>query len=229
MLCKAGLNQDKVEFTLQDEWAGKWHKDIMYYDVIGICRCMTEKQMRRALNSAMTTWGIEIPIKFRSAWTSDVTPDITIDFKNSMTDEYFRKSPSVLAYAFMPNQGEVSGRIVFNDDYIWDFLGNGMKASDALSKGYIAGTANPNNIIKTYSLITVLVHELGHMLGLTHDASGNKEGLDVMDAYYSGVDRLSLSERDLSRIKAKYGSRVFTIRDRYNDFKRAIKMSKLRL
>ena len=230
MLCRAGLNQDKLEFSVQDEWDGKWSKDVMYYDVIGICRSMTEKQMRRALNSAMTTWDIEIPVKFHPAWVDDtIIPDITIDFKNKTTDDYFKKSPSVLAYAFMPNQGTVSGKLVFNDDYIWDFLGKGMKASDALKKGLIAGTVNPDNIIKTYSLVVVLVHELGHMLGLTHDTSGNQEGLDVMDAYYSGIDRISLSDRDLYRIRLKYGIRKFSNWSRYSDLKRAITKSILRL
>ena len=119
--------------------------------------------------------------------------------------------------------------MVFNDDYLWDFLGKGIKASDALKKGLIVGTNNPDNIIKTYSLIAVLIHELGHMLGLTHDASGNNEGLDVMDAYYSGVDRLNLSERDMFRIKGKYGSRIYKFWSRYGDLKRALKKSILRL
>lgn len=229
MLCRAALNQNKIEFLVQDEWNGKWEKPIMYYDVIGICRSMNEKQMKRALNSAMTTWEVEIPINFHPSWVDDITPDITIDFKNKTNDKLFLDSPSVLAYAYFPNQGVVSGKLVFNDDYLWDFLGKGIKASDALKKGLIVGTNNPDNIIKTYSLIAVLIHELGHMLGLTHDASGNNEGLDVMDAYYSGVDRLNLSERDMFRIKGKYGSRIYKFWSRYGDLKRALKKSILRL
>lgn len=218
-----------VGYITQDERDGKWNKKIMYYDIVGECRTMSNKDIKRAFNIAMTTWDIEIDIVFKPSWVDQVTPDITLDFKSSDLDKLFKDSSGVLAYAYYPAQGTVSGKIVFNDDYIWDFSGKGIKAGDALAKGWINGTSNPDNVIKTYSIIAVLIHELGHSLGLTHDVSGNKEGTDVMDAYYSGADRFELSERDLFRILLKYPARKYSSWNAYGRLKNAIKRSKLRL
>lgn len=215
----------------QTEWTGKWDKKVMYYEVIGTCRTMSKKQVRRALNYAMTTWDIEIPIKFKPFWWGAPVdkPDITIDFKGRDEDQHFKDKPSVLAYAYFPEQGEASGKIVFNNDYIWDYLGKGIKASKALEKGWIVGTNNPDNIIKTYSIVAVLIHELGHSLGLRHDASGNRDGIDVMDAFYSGENRLELSPRDIYRIVLKYGNRIYSRWSHYGRLKKAIARGKKRL
>lgn len=222
----------KVEFVeTQDEWDGKWDKNVMYYEVIGECRTMSKKQVRKALNYAMTTWDIEIPIIFKPYWWGSPVdkPDITIDFKDKTNDKKFKDSPSVLAYAYFPAQGSVSGKVVFNNDYIWDYLGKGIKAGDALKKGWIEGTNSPDNIIRTYSLIAVKIHELGHSLGLRHDVTGNVDGVDVMDAYYSGEDRLELSVRDVYRIVSKYGNRIYSRWSHYGRLKKAIARSKKRL
>lgn len=223
----------QIEFVeTQTEWAGKWDKPVMYYEVIGTCRTMSNRQLRKALNYAMTTWDIEIPVTFKPVWfrgNRGQRPDLTIDFKNRDADQLFKDSPSVLAYAYFPEQGSYSGKVVFNDDYIWDFLGKGMKASEALKKGWITGTNNPDNIVRTYSVVAVLIHELGHSLGLRHDVTGNSDGTDVMDAIYSGKNRLELSERDIYRIVKKYGNRIYSRWARYARLKRWLKRSKLRL
>lgn len=216
----------------QPEWEGKWNKPVMYYEVIGTCRTMTQKQIRKALNYAMTTWDLEIPITFKPVWfrgNNSSGTDITIDFKNKSNYETFRKSPTVLAEAYFPAQGSVSGKVIFNDDYIWDMLGLGINAGEALDKDWITGTNNRDNIIRTYSIIAVLIHELGHSLGLRHDVSGNNDGTDAMDAFYSGKSRLELSERDIYRIVSKYGNRIYSRWSHYARLKKAIRRSKLRL
>lgn len=225
-------NRTNLEFIeVQDEYEGKWNKPVMYYDIKDLPRTMTLQQVRKALNFAMTTWDIEIPVKFKPAWVDKVIPDILISF--SGTDTTFIKSPSVLAYAYFPSLRTAtdifSGKIVFNNNVIWDFLGKGIKASDALAKGWITSTVNPNNTIKTYSLVAVLIHELGHSLGLRHDVSGQSDGKDVMDAYYSGIDRIELSERDLYRIHLKYQAEIYENWGRYERLKNAIRRSKLKL
>ncbi len=219
------------EFIEQDEWDGKWEREVMYYKVIGEPRTMSKKQVRRALNVAMTTWDLEIPLRFKPHWfnNEDKKADITIEFKSKEEDQTFKDSPSVLAYAYFPAQGSYSGKVVFNNEYMWTFQGKGINAGEALDKGWIVGTNNRDNTLRTYSIIAVLIHELGHSLGLRHDATGNRDGVDVMDAYYSGSDRFELSERDIYRIVSKYGNRIYSRWSHYGRLKKAMKRGKLRL
>ena len=187
----------KVEFVSeQTEWQHKWEKDVLTYDVEyhESLKLLSKRQLKRAVNLAVSTWNFEIPLKFKSAWNTQA--DIEIRFKTKDEDNYFKDKPSVLAYAYFPGQSNYSGKVVFNASYIWDLKGKGIKGSEA------------TNILKTYNLYAVLIHELGHTLGLKHDVSGSKEGSDVMDAYYS-VNNLDLSDRDILRIRVKYGFRVW--------------------
>jgi hypothetical protein len=174
----------------------------------------------------MTTWDLEIPVTFKPVWMTKEyhTPNITIDFKSSEEDEYFKDRPSVLAYAYFPRQGDVSGKVVFNDDYIWSTNGKGVKGNIALENGWLE-RANPSATYKTFNIIHVLIHELGHSLGLKHDAHNDSQ--DVMDAYYSG--KLELSDWDLYRIRLKYGVRVWKKWNLYAIVKRVIASAKLRL
>ena len=219
---------DKIEFIedTQTEWRHKWTLDVMYYDVISPCRTLEEKKVRKALNLAMTTWNLEIPIKFKSNWDNRRNPisNITIDFKTSDEDHYFKDRPSVLAYAYFPGQGDVSGKVIFNNDYIWSTNGKPISGKKAKDQGWV-DNAHDTNQLRTYNLIHVLIHELGHTLGLRHDAHNDTS--DIMDPYYSG--KLELSNYDLMRIRAKYGIRVWKRWDWYTIVKRTVARMKLRL
>jgi hypothetical protein len=220
------LNGHTIEFMeKQIEWEHKWEKDVMYYNIEyhDSLKLISKKKLATAVNLAMTTWDIEIPMKFKPfSWLrgdilETVTgPDISIRFKTPDEDEYFQRKPSVLAYAYLPGQGSYSGKVVFNAAYIWDLKGKGIRAEKAVELGLVE-QATPGNILRTYNIYHVLIHELGHTLGLKHDATGVRDGKDVMDPFYSGV--LELSDRDVLRIRAKYGVRVFSRWSRYNRLK----------
>lgn len=211
--------------TSQEEWPAKWPHKEMFYDVIGTCRSLTDKQVKKALNFAMTTWDIEIDVSFHPTWYyTDKKPHITIDFKTSSQEKMFKDSPSVLAYAYFPGQGEVSGKVVFNDDYIWSMNGKPIRADQAPPE-LVKGTPLPDVQLRTYNIIHVLIHELGHSLGLRHDSHGDTK--DVMDPYYSG--QLELSDWDLYRIRLKYPARQYAKWDWYRRLKNALRLAKARL
>jgi len=212
----------------QTEWSGKWEEKIMYYDVIGECRTMTEREVRKALNLAMTTWDIEVDIVFKPVWYSEFdTANLTIDFKDAKDDDLFKTSPSVLAYAYFPSQGSVSGKVVFNNDYIWTVHGRPISGFKAKDNGWINPDTSDFSNIKTYNIITVLIHELGHSLGLRHDVTGASDGDDAMDAFYDG--NLNLSDRDVFRILLKYPARVYSRFNHYGRLKRWLARKKQRL
>lgn len=209
----------KVEFIEhQTEWKHKWEKDILTYDVEWheSLKLIPKRKLKRAVNLAISTWNFEIPLKFKSAWNTQA--DIEIRFATKDEDKYFKDRPSVLAYAYYPGQGNASGKVVFNASYIWDLKGKGIKGKDAIKKGLVEN-AYPDNILKTYNIYAVLIHELGHTLGLKHDVTGAKDGSDVMDPYYS-VENLDLSDRDIYRIRVKYGVRTWDRYSFYNIVKR---------
>ena len=214
----------KVEFVSeQTEWQYKWEKDILTYDIEyhETLKLISKSQLKRAVNLAISTWNFEIPIKFKSAWNTQA--DIEIRFKTKEEDKYFKDKPSVLAYAYFPGQSDFSGKVVFNASYIWDLKGKGIRGDEAIKKGLVEN-AYPTNILKTYNLYAVLIHELGHTLGLKHDVTGAKYGSDVMDAFYS-VDNLDLSDRDILRIRIKYGQRIWTRFSWYNMVKRWLSLA----
>ena len=199
----------------QLEWDGKWHKDVIYYKAMNSCRTLSDRKVKWALNLAMSTWDLEIPIKFKSISSRFplTSPDIEVSF--SRDDHYFKEKSSVLAYAYFPAQGTKSGEVVFNDDYIWSTNGKPISVKKAKQNGWIVD-GDDRNTLKTYNIIHVLIHELGHSLGLRHD--NHKDSKDVMDAYYSG--KLELSDWDLLRIRAKYGIRIWKWWSRYAQVKR---------
>lgn len=207
----------------QTEWPHKWDRNVMFYDVIKGSRSITLKNARKALNFSMTTWDTEVDLDFHPVWFRKwnfKTHDITIEFKSSLEDNYFRDKPSVLAYAYLPGQGSVSGRIVFNDDYLWGLTEGSITVKKARERGYpVQGNPPDDQPLKIYSVVQVLIHELGHMLGLTHDVSGNRDGVDVMDALYDGR-RFDLSERDIERIHLKYPVEIFGHESHYKRWKR---------
>ena len=118
---------------------------------------------------------------------------------------------------------EIPGQVVFNNDYIWSTNGKPISGKKAKEKGYVEN-AHDSNQLRTYNIIHVLIHELGHTLGLRHDAHNDTS--DVMDPYYSG--KLELSNYDLMRIRAKYGIRIWANWARYAQVKRIVARIKSR-
>ena len=184
----------------QTHWKHKWDKQTVTYALQKDTEDIEGRRIEeRAVNLAFLTWNIEIPLKLKSV-RGRKTPDIYINFVHAKNDAYLKNKKNVLAYAYFPKTSK-QGKIVFNEDYLWSINGR-------------------NN---SYNMVHVLIHELGHSLGLTHDVSDRNS---VMWYQYNG--RMNLTKYDINRICEKYGRRKFSGRI-YSRIKQLIHRKKERL
>lgn len=195
MLC--ALNQNG-SFQTTKELTAKWNNQVITYSIKNYTNDFDD--LRKALNLAMTTWDIEIPITLK--YTTK-TADINLEF--SVSDKYFNDSPGVLAYAYFPDSGNLSGKIVFNDNYLWSIDGRAISGEEYMRRTG-KKISDPTNFFATYNILHTLIHEIGHSLGLIH----SNFKTDVMYPFYNGMTYLS--DNDITRITNKYGKSANTKR-----------------
>tara|TARA_R110000824_G_scaffold215464_3_gene401942 strand:+ start:916 stop:1587 length:672 start_codon:yes stop_codon:yes gene_type:complete len=202
----------------QKHWKHKWNKQIVTYalqkDSDDIKGNSIEK---RAVNLAFTTWNVEIPLRLKSVKGNE-NPDIFINFVHSKNDKYLKDKKGVLAYAYYPATKH-AGKIVFNEDYLWSVNGKPVPAWQVDSRYKQTSKTK----LKSYSIVHVCIHELGHSLGLTHDTFDKNS---VMWWQYNG--KMNLSRYDINRICEKYGKRQWRGRI-YGRIKSWLKRKKDRL
>ena len=197
-ICYVRDKNGELEFSEEDQthWNHKWDKQVVYYALQKDSEDIEGRALeRRAVNLAMSTWNFEIPLKLKSVRRGQ-TPDIFINFAQEDDDEYLKGN--ILAYAYYPKTSH-SGKIVFNEKFLWSLNGDPINAHTAFPDLYPMGTRTS---VKTYNMCHVLIHEIGHSLGLTHDANNSNS---VMWWQYSW--QLHLNDYDIKRITDKYGKR----------------------
>ena len=180
---------------------GVWNRDRLTWRVDNWTNDFEkERDVRYALNIAFTEWDIELPIVFEEARNGEA--DITIDFRHKRDDPIYGEGNNVLAYAGYPD-GSLRGILVIFDDYDWNWHGQ-----------------------DGYNLIQVMIHELGHILGLQHSTRGLRK--EVMDPYYN-PKLVELSDNDLERAFLVYGERVYSSPTGHDRLEKANRGAKERL
>jgi len=202
---------NQIQFKEEvDEWNLKWEKNdnIVTYCLIKDTKdILGDSLEKRAVNLAMDTWNVEIPLELQSV-NKDQNPDIRIEFTDS-NDDWFKVNPS-LAYAHFPGT-ENQGTIKFNDDYYWSLDGKPKPSPD---------DPTGKTIVSTYNFLHTLIHEIGHGLGLPHAKEDAKDSV----MYYNYNGRLDLSKNDIERIVEKYRKREWTHEGQYERRKKVLGM-----
>jgi hypothetical protein len=152
---------------------------------------LATNEMKELAQKAFDQWESVSNLKFNY---NSVKPDILISFSNTLfqhnhnsrcqkgiCSSSFDGKGNVLAHGFFPNNNECLG-IHFDKSENWYFGESGNTPDDQTN------------------FYTVLLHEIGHTLGIEHSANNNS----IMYAYYKGdIDKLT--QDDMWAIQYLYG------------------------
>jgi len=169
-----------------DEWPHSWPDGEISYRLNNYTTDILKRWQTRAVTVALRAWQLRITkLKFRKERNLDVEVDFDVTFEGG---DHF-SSPNVLAHAYFPGQGDISGDCHINDRWNWQ---PGVHLSDL---------ARP-------PLVPVLIHEFGHSLGLRHDTLSSSMNKEIMyPSINLGSPTNKLGPRDIERIQERYGVR----------------------
>ena len=193
--CEAIANgtSQKIEYKENiegiDEWPHSWPDGEVSYRLNNFSLDFRERWQTRAVTVALRVWQWRIKnIKFRR----ERNPDAHVDFNVSFEElAHFDNRKGVLAHAYFPGQGDISGDCHINDEWEW-----------------VVGTFMQT--LKNPPLVPILVHEFGHSLGLRHDTFSTES--IMYPSFNLGRQKYKLGLRDVERIQEKYGERTLSQR-----------------
>jgi len=178
------------DITGIDEWPHSWPDGEISYRLNNYTQDIKKQNLQdRAVTVALRAWQLRISnLKFRRERNSDVPVDFDVSFKPLSA---FDGKKGVLAHAWFPGQGKVSGDCEINDEWNWT-------THSALQK------------LSTPPLVPILIHEFGHSLGLRHDTS-TMESI-MYPSFDLGKKKNRLGINDVTRIQERYGKRSISQR-----------------
>jgi hypothetical protein len=167
-----------------DEYRGRWKDGEISYRLNNFSDDFNENWQTRAVTVALRAWKLRIKnIYFRRERNPNSHVDINVSWENL---SHFDNRKGVLAHAYFPSQGDISGDCHINDEW-----------------NYVAGTFMQS--LSKPPLVPILIHEFGHSLGLRHDTYDR--GSIMYPSFNLGQEKYRLGPRDVSRMQEKYGAR----------------------
>lgn len=174
---------------LENEWPYSWNHSPVTYRLNNKTLDISKRQhQERAVTVAFRTWQLHTNLKFKRVYDSFEKVDINISFQPLSS---FDNRKGVLAHAAYPGQGEASGDIEINDEWNWTLDSRDMTLSRP-------------------PLVPVLVHEIGHSIGLKHDTR-TMDSI-MYPSFDLGKVKNKLHEYDISRAQSRYGKRSLSQR-----------------
>ena len=182
--------EDNQPAVIIDEWPHSWPNGEITYRLNNLTSDIVSRRNQiRAVTVAFRAWQLRVKnIRFRRVYDSFSYVDINISFQPLSK---FNNMKSVLGLAYFPGQGNISGDIEINDEWDW------------------VPSAKWQTLAKP-PLVAVLIHEIGHSLGLRHDTSNNQA--IMYPSFDLGKPKNHLHENDITRIQNRYGKRTISQR-----------------
>jgi len=172
-----------------EEWPHSWAEGEISYRLNSYTDDTRKRWQIRAVTVALRAWQLRISkIKFRRERNPDAHVDFHVEFEDLA---HFDGRKGVLAHAYFPGQGDISGDCHINDEWNW------------VPGVHLASLSKP-------PLVPILMHEFGHSLGLRHD---NFDDTDIMyPSFNLGKRKNNLGNRSIARMQERYGKRVLPSR-----------------
>ena len=185
-MCAARLTPGGIKFedTQIKEWKHSWPEGEISYRLNSFSDDLRTKWQTRAVTVALRTWQWRLSkIKFRRERNPDAHVDFNVEFEDLA---HFDGRKGVLAHAYYPGQGDISGDCHINDEWNWV----SSSRDQSLSKP---------------PLVPILIHEFGHSLGLVHDPTTTES--IMYPSFDLGLKKYRLGPNDVSRIQSRYSPR----------------------
>ncbi len=204
------LDNGNLKFTENlderiQEWPHSWPLGELSYRLNSYSTDTKQKWQKRAVTVALRAWQWRLKnLHFRLERNPDAHVDINVEFEDL---DHFDGKKGVLAHAYYPGQGDISGDCHINDEWNW------------VPGVHLATLSKP-------PLVPILIHEFGHSIGLTHDSF---DKTDIMyPSFNLGQKKNRIGQHSIERAQSRYGKRNISPyilayflgrRDRGTDFK----------
>ncbi|KAL3099499.1 hypothetical protein niasHS_002954 [Heterodera schachtii] len=182
-----------VQMLTSGSYVMKWRKRRVTFQLMQSTNDIPERMQKQAIQMAFDTWSKIVPLDFSEASRYD-TPDVKVLFarRNHGDPWPFDGRGGVLAHATFPQDGKLH----FDDDENWVFM-DGKKIGNH----------------RFTDLYWVALHEIGHVLGLSHSnietaimAPFYQDPRDLVD-WRGNYKRPELTQDDVRAAQQIYGKR----------------------